>query len=51
MMQRVSVGLRLTIVIFGALVFGFQPLVGQERADDAWIVPRTADGQADLQGV
>ena len=33
------------------LAAGGQVVVGQARADAGWAVPRTGDGQADLQGV
>ena len=51
MRQQGSVEFGTVVVLFVALAFVSQPVIGQERADDNWTVPRTVDGQADLQGV
>ena len=44
---------RLVISMVALILFagGLAPVFGAEAADSTWTVPRTADGQPDLQGV
>jgi len=47
--SHVRVGAVVAMLMMSAA--GSQPVVGQDRVVDDWVVPRTADGRPDLQGV